>query len=391
MTRKTSLLPQLAIATGLIGLIIWLEIKHPVTQFRVWTFLGASLLLANLAFALKGRGRDVAIALTALGVGLTLAEGVAIAMQQGGGLDITRGWSVRQPTMGWGPDKPGVYHAEMRAPKTNALIYKADYTIDSNLLRKTDSATNGPAIVFFGDSYTFGDGIQDNETLPQVFANSLNQKQRVLNLGFTGYGPQQFLREMETSRFDELIGPDPKLFIFLTAPWHAERTACKAYWTAHAPLYKVENGHVVFTGQCDEGGKLWLREWLQNSVAYRTLTEPYRHMVSRDDVELYVRILEAAVIMAKQKYGVATLIPYLRVPSDYLAASGFTNEAIMARLTAAGAIVLDASLKAEAAAGQVITIKGDGHPTPFANVRRAEMIKAYLEKNMAGVLLSNVD
>ena len=212
---------------------------------------------------------------------------------------------------------------------------------------------------------------------------------RVLNLALTGYSPQQFLREMETSRFDSVIGPDPTLFVFLTAPWHAERTSCKAYWTPHAPLYALEEGRIVYKGECNEGASLVLREWLENFSAYRKLIEPYRHQVNRADVELYVSVLEAAVKMAKDKYGVPVVIPYLRVPPEYLQASGFTDDAIMARLMSSGAIVVDASLQKEEAAGAQISIKGDGHPTPYANHVRAEMIRTAVAEKLSGVALSD--
>jgi hypothetical protein len=62
----------------------------------------------------------------------------------------------------------------------------------------------------------------------------------------------------------------------------------------------------------------------------------------------------------------------------------------MARLRNAGAIVIDASLQKEQAAGAQISIKGDGHPTPYANRVRAEMIKTAVEEKLSGVALSDV-
>ncbi len=390
MARKLFFSLKLAVLPILIGLIVWLELKHPFLAFRLATLILVFFLLVYLATIRSGKTRDFMVVLAALAFGLSIAEGVANLSARGTILNITRGWSVRQPIMGWGPERPGTFHAEMTAPTTHALIYKADYTIDSDLLRQTHSVQSGPAIVFFGDSYTFGDGVQDDETLPQVFADSLDPKQRVVNLAFTGYSPQQFLREMETGRFDSIIGSNPQLFVFLTAAWHAERTSCKAFWTPYAPRYALENGVVVYKGQCNEGANLHLREWLEGSAAYRMLIEPYRHQVNHGDVEVYVSVLEAAVKMAKDKYGVRTLIPFLRVPPEYLRASGFSDDGIMTRLRNAGAIVIDASLRKEQQAGAVIGIPGDGHPSPYANRVRAEMIKNYISENMSNVLVSGL-
>jgi hypothetical protein len=104
-----------------------------------------------------------------------------------------------------------------------------------------------------------------------------------------------------------------------------------------------------------------LEEWAENMAAYRWFIEPFRHKLSHDDVELYIRILLAAVKLAKEKYGVLTLIPYLRVPEAYLhdldaekffVATGFTDDEIVRRLQDGGAMVVAASLAKEEASGR---------------------------------------
>jgi hypothetical protein len=93
---------------------------------------------------------------------------------------------------------------------------------------------------FFGCSFTFGEGLNDSATLPQAFADSLDRRERVLNLGFSGYGPQHFLSELQSGILDSVIGPQPKLFVFLTSAGHAERSACKPYWAPWAALQNRE-------------------------------------------------------------------------------------------------------------------------------------------------------
>jgi hypothetical protein len=379
---------QLALAALFVGLMLWLELKHPFPKFRLATFVLIFALFVDLASIARGATRNALVVLASLVFGVAVAEGVAGAVPPRTVVNIERGWAVRQPIMGWGPERAGTYHSEMRDTTDNSVIYATDYTFDSNLLRQTVSAESGPTIVFFGDSFTFGDGVKNDETLPQVFADLTDRKLRVLNLALTGYSPQQFLREVETGRFDKVIGPDPKLFVFLTAPWHAERTSCKAYWTPHAPLYALEDGRVLYKGECSEGASLRLREWLEDSAAYRWLIEPWRHKVNHADVELYVSVLEAAVKMAKEKYSVPTIVPYLRQPAQYLQGTGFTDDAIMERLTKAGAIVIDATLQKEEDSGAPIWIRIDRHPTAYANRLRAELIKTYIDQNMSNILLS---
>ncbi|MGH6858440.1 MAG: SGNH/GDSL hydrolase family protein [Methylocella sp.] len=386
MNRRLSLKSRYAVVLILLCVIALMEVCRPLPHFRLATFILAFLALADLASLLEGKWRDGLVILASLAFGLSIAEAAATILETKALSVVTHGESVRRPVVGWGPEHLGRFHAEKRDPKTGAVIYVADYTIDANLLRQTTSSEKGPAIVFFGDSFTFGEGVNDAETLPQAFADLLDRKERVLNLGFTGYGPQQFLRELETGLFDPLIGSRPRLFIFMTAAWHAERTACKASWTPHAPRYALENGQIVFKGPCNVGPSMWLREWLESTASYGFFIEPYRRRVSDDDVDLYIRVLLAAVNLAKEKYGVPTVIPFLQVPEIYLHRTSFSNAAIMKRLREGGAIVIDASLADEEAKGALISIKGDGHPTPFANRARAVLLENYIDRQMPGIL-----
>jgi hypothetical protein len=386
MSRNLSVKSRYAVALILLCLIALVEARNPFPFFRLVTFILTFLALACMASLLRGKLRDGFVVLASLAVGLCVVEGVATVLEPKTLLNETKGWSVARPVIGWGPEHPGRFHAERRDPKTGAVIYLADYTIDANLLRQTISSEKGPTIVFFGDSFTFGQGVNDAETLPQLFADLLDRKQRVLNLGFSGYGPQQFLRELETGLFDHLIGAQPRLFVFMTFAEHAERTACKPFWVRRAPRYALENGGVALKGACYDDLSLRVREWLEDMASYRWLFEPYRQKLTHEDVELYVRILLAAVNQAKEKYGVATLIPYIPV-GDYLKGTGFDDNEIVQRLRDGGATVVDVSLIEDESTG-ALTFKGDGHPTPSANRLRAVTLKNYVEQQMAGILLS---
>jgi hypothetical protein len=386
MARKLSRMPRLAAIPVLLALIGWMEARQPVPAFRLFTFFFVFLVFADLASLLRGKGRNGLVVLASLAFGLSIIETTATILENKISLVATNGLFVPRPIIGWGPEHAGRFHAEKTDPKSGVPIYKANYTIDSNLLRETRSAETGPAIVFFGDSFTFGEGLNDADTLPQAFADLLGRKQRVLNLGFSGYGPQQFLAELQTGRFDEVIGAQPRLFIFMTSAGHAERTACKPFWMRWGPRYALENGQVAWKGACYEGLSLRMREWLENMASYRLFIEPYVQKVTHEDLELYIRILLTAVNLAKEKYGVVTLIPY--IPDvGYLKGTGFGDDEIVQRLRDGGAMIVDVSLVEDESTGAKLTIEGDGHPTPLANRLRASIIKDYIE-HMPGILVA---
>ncbi|MDQ6870201.1 MAG: SGNH/GDSL hydrolase family protein, partial [Pseudomonadota bacterium] len=307
MSPKLSLRWPYSVILIALGLIALMEAGRPFPSFRLATFILAFLALAGMASLLRGKLRDGLVVLASFALGLSIIEATATILETKELYVETNGLKVRQPVVGWGPEHPGRFHAEKTDPKSGVPIYSADYTIDSNLLRETRSVETGPTIAFFGDSWTFGVGLNDAATLPQAFADMLGRKQRVLNLGFGGYGPPQFLAELRTGRFDGVIGAQPRLFIFLTVSWQVTRTACKPFWTAWAPRYALENGQLVFKGNCNERPRRWLRDWLENMASYRLFIEPYLQKATHEDVELYIRIVLAAVNLAKEKYGVATL------------------------------------------------------------------------------------
>ncbi|SFK29064.1 SGNH/GDSL hydrolase family protein [Methylocapsa palsarum] len=386
MTGRKTMLFRISAIAILLAVIAGLEAFHPFRGFRLLTFTAVFFLFAVLATLTRRGLRDGVIVAASIALALTLAEAGAAFSETSELNTVAEGFYTNHPILGVAPGHPGVYHHEKKDPKSKANVFKVDYTIDSNLLREVRAAKGGPAIVFFGDSFTFGLGVNDQDTLPQQFANLLNAGQSVLNIGFSGYSPAQFLREEETGLFDHVIGANPKLFIFQTAAFHAERTSCKASWTASAPRYTLLDDAVSFQGRCFAGPRLWTREWFENSAAYRAFASPIVNQINHNDVELYIRILKEAVRLAKTKYGAPTLIPYIRVADAYLARTGFTNEMVIDRLRETGGYVVDASLVQEASRGAVIEIQGDGHPTPLANRLRAALLKDYIEHNISGVL-----
>jgi hypothetical protein len=195
MRRNLSLKSHYAVILILVGLVALMEVCHPFPAFRLATFVLAFLALADLVSLLRGKLRDGFVVLASLAFGLSIVEATATILETKDAAIVTNGFSVRQPIIGWGPEHAGRFHAEKTDPKSGVPIYSADYTIDSNLLRETLSVET---------------------TLPQVFADLLGRKQRVLNLGFPGYGPQQFLVELQTGRFDGVIGAPARLFIYMT-------------------------------------------------------------------------------------------------------------------------------------------------------------------------------
>ena len=154
---------------------------------------------------------------------------------------------------------------------------------------------------------TFGQGVPDAETLPQAFADATGYRLHVLNLAFPGYGPQQFLRALETDIFRDLL-TEPHLFVFLTAPWHAERSACTSNFVLRAPRHVMVEGRPTHKDKCIDHWPMRLRSWLTRFAIQSVFFEPV--FASGAGPADYVAVLIRAGQLARERYGVPTLILY---------------------------------------------------------------------------------
>jgi hypothetical protein len=349
-----------AIALSAIGLV-----SH--SRFSAALFFGVvvawSVILASQA---GGRARDGLVLIAAVFFTPAVLEVVYVA-------PIGAAYSERllgvDSVLGYAPLPSRL----LRARKLDAggrTIFDVVYTTDENGLRRTVSDPTGPTIAFFFDSLTFGEGVQDGDTLPQQFANLTGRRFHVLNLGAPAYGPQIMLRTLESGFRDVLFKPGPVLFVVQTAVWHAERAACRPKTTWPTPRYVVEAGRAVYRGTCVSGIEERVLSALDNSRLYTRLIQPLL-VDRRSDIELYLAILRDAVALAEKKYGARLVILYMR-SVDQFAGTNYDDDRIMAELKEGGAIVVDATLMQDEEAG--LTIPGDGHPTAKGHRLRAQLL-----------------
>lgn len=357
---------------GLCAAAVYLRVSpwSPRDRFHEFALSLAAAIFA--AVALRGRLRNVAVVVASICLCLAAAEFYALVVSPPAIETTTPGFSAPRADLGWGPAHPGVFHDRKIDPKTGSVIYDVDYTIDAHRDRRVISASAGPTVAFFGDSMTFGQGLPDADTLPQAFADATGRRLRVVDLAVPGYGPQQFLRALETDTGRDLL-TEPRLFVFLTAPWHAERSACTSTFVPSAPRYVMIGGRPTYEGACIDHWPVRLRYLLTRSAMYRMLLEPAFGGAGPADMDLYIAILIRAGQLARERYGVATLILY-RPYDEYVRRAGFTDEQIMRRLREGGLLVVDAGLDPKEFPGQDLKIPGDGHPTGITNRAWAALV-----------------
>jgi len=123
------------------------------------------------------------------------------------------------------------------------LVFKQTYTIDAWGVRVTPGAgPDAPTWMFIGDSFTFGEGLADSETLPAQFAGLLTPAQRVVNLGVPGYAPNHLVRALESGLFDSHITGKVAAAVFWISPPQMERVTGDGDWLTFSPHYELIPG-----------------------------------------------------------------------------------------------------------------------------------------------------
>jgi hypothetical protein len=123
------------------------------------------------------------------------------------------------------------------------LLFKVVYNLDENGLRRTPSIVSNKetkSVVFFGCSFTFGFGLNDNETVPYIVQDKGGNKFKVYNFGMDGYGPQQMLYVIEHNIMDTILKFEPSNFVYIAIPDHINRMLGQYDWCKTFPKYILD-------------------------------------------------------------------------------------------------------------------------------------------------------
>lgn len=222
--------------------------------------------------------------------------------QDRGQVDYSDGYAESHEILGYAPRKGQIVRSSRH--RGSETEYDVTYTIGADGLRITPPAADGAAcVLFFGDSITFGEGVEDDEALPYRAGLALGERYRTYNFGFHGYGPHQMLASLEHGLVDEVIGCRPRYAFYLALFDHVSRAAGLRSWDPHGPHYTLDDGTAVYRGHFDDGALLPapLRELLEESLTFQRLRERAGD-VDADDVTRFVGIVAAAREQFERRY-----------------------------------------------------------------------------------------
>lgn len=154
----------------------------------------------------------------------------------------------------------GRYRSTSHRKKDGSVIYDVFYTTDQFGRRLTPAAApevRSRHLIFFGCSFTHGEGVQDHETLPAQAALGLAGYQPY-NYGFHGHGTSHMLRKMQSQTLQHEVGEKEGVLVYLFLDFHISRVIGSMRWVAGSgklhPYYDLNaRDHIVYEGSFVQG------------------------------------------------------------------------------------------------------------------------------------------
>jgi hypothetical protein len=190
------------------------------------------------------------------------------------------------------------------------LAYDVTYTIDSDGLRVAPPVTvAAPAsVLFLGCSFTFGEGLQDDQTLPYQVGEQSGGQFAIYNFGFHGYAPNQMLAAIESGKVPQTVRTPPRYIVYTALPDHIARVAGKIPYGKHSPRYRLQSdGSVKRAGHFDDDEKQRSRFTaslvgnLLKSAIYRWIAS-IQPRTNENDLRLFLAIVRESRDRLKAEY-----------------------------------------------------------------------------------------
>ena len=214
--------------------------------------------------------------------------------------NITKGYNLIHDFLGYAPAKDKAFTSIKYYEEKQ--LYNVTYTIDANGLRVPPPYNNGKnneCVLFFGGSFTFGEGLNDYEAMPYIVGRKSKGKYQVYNFGFHGYGPHQMLSAIEHNMVNDIIDCKPKYVIYQALISHADRSGGFSPWDQHGPRYTLStDGIVKYNGHFDDNK---VGNELKKSYLYSLFMNKMKSL-SKINVNLFIAIVDKANQLFQDRY-----------------------------------------------------------------------------------------
>jgi hypothetical protein len=278
---------------------------------------------------------------------------------------------------------PGEWEVVTKSTDTGKIVYDVRYTVDQFGLRATPVSNpegRDRFALFFGCSYTYGEGLPDDETLPHDFGE-IAPRYRPYNYGFHGGGPFEALARMEHVDFDVEVPEKSGIGVYLYIDDHVRRvnnTSTVARWHSGEILYtQTADGRFVSDGSFAQARpwETWLRRFVSNQRVLRYLNVQLPLRIGSKHFDLTALALAEVARRFEARFPGSEF--YVAIYPGMV-----WSEPIGKRLVRHGVHVLDYS-KLFKRDTPGYRIAADGHPTAAANRELAAALARDVERDDA--------
>ena len=373
-------------------MLLVVAIAAVVLPSAMWACLMAALVGLAGVVLFRGNGwRSGSLLAAAVALSLAVLDafaGLLTPTAHGAGLVRTvepRWWPQPHPVLGFRPKPDST--AVATATFNGQPVYHTTYHIDSEGGRATPKAAEGADLyLFLGDSFMFGQGIPDNETLPWVFAEKGDGKVRSLNLSAPGSAPNHLVRAFEAGLLDRYVGQPVKAVIVWIIPAQLARTTGDGSWLGSSPRYELVDGKLVHTGSFTEyrfshpiaGLKYYLGELFPFIEA---IGEKQRQ---QEQLRLFVAMMARLQQYAREKFDAPLVVVYSwpdeksRGPHGDSAVNQSELVDVIVQLRKLGVELVRVDDLTSGEPIDKLLIPHDGHPTRYTNELIADELKKRL-------------
>jgi hypothetical protein len=369
----------LLIVAAIIGVTFF---ARPRLYLLSFAGIGLAVLALYCAFWFRGtRWSNFCITAFVTGLCLSVLDPFVAATQSKASVTDEGTWGRTYHYAGdsdLGYALPGDTVVDSREVIDGHTIYNVTYTIDGHGHRKTDTSSDPAAdnVLFMGDSFTFGMGLNDNQALPQLFSEITGKRYNVINFGVPGYGLHQVVRTLELGRADPLLAQGKRYIVYTAIPDHARRAVAAYTWAVQGPAYRVgPDGVAVFHGNLhSRAAEFAITTANRSAFVTKYLLPGLLKNPDMDPYPLFVGLAKRARQVAEEKYHATFVMLFW----DYDVQA---EPEVKAALDAAGVTYIPVSriipdLRANAQAYHIAP--NDAHPSEAAN----RLIAAYLAKGI---------
>ena len=209
------------------------------------------------------------------------------------------------------PRGKGMYESRKYWKEDQRVIYDVTYTIDEHKRRMTpfkDTSNTDKFAIFFGGSFTFGEGVEDNQTLPYYFG-VFTEKYHPYNYGFHGHGPTEMLAKLETMDLPKEVSEKKGVLIYSFIDNHVKRTVGSMFfvtdWGWHKPYYYLtSNDEIIRQGSFLTGRPLLTRLYrlLGKSKILRYFEVDFPLQIGQEQLRLVFRVIEESRMLFLKQF-----------------------------------------------------------------------------------------